>query len=77
VVRVASEKRGRHLQPLALLSGPHQGTIQDFRGPFPLSGAWWESPWQQSEWDVALPKNLLLQITYTPPHDWHLTGIYG
>jgi len=77
VVRVASEKRGRHLQPLALLSGPHQGTIQDFRGPFPLSGSWWESPWQQSEWDVALPKNLLLQVTHTPPHDWHLTGIYG
>ncbi|MDB0056534.1 hypothetical protein N9F36_05480, partial [Akkermansiaceae bacterium] len=64
-------------RPLALLTGPHQGTIREARGPFPLSGSWWEAAWQQSEWDIELPKNLLLQLTHTPPHDWHLTGIYG
>ena len=76
-VHVASEKRGRYPRPLALLTGPHQGTIREARGPFPLSGSWWEAAWQQSEWDIELPKNLLLQLTHTPPHDWHLTGIYG
>ena len=76
-VHVASEKQGRHPRPLALLTGPHQGTIREARGPFPLSGSWWEAAWQQSEWDIELPKNLLLQVTHTPPHDWHLTGVYG
>lgn len=76
-VHVAAAKEGRHPRPLALLSGPHQGRIKDTRGPFPISGSWWEAAWQQSEWDIELPKNLLLQLTHTPPHDWHLTGIYG
>lgn len=75
-INVASEKRGRFLHPLALLTGPHQGPIRKTRGPFPLSGSWWDENWQQAQWDVEL-KNILLQLTFTPPKKWTLTGIYG
>ncbi len=76
-VSVASEKRGAYLHPLALLSGPHQGPIHKTRGPFPLSGSWWQDSWQQAQWDIELPDSLLLQLTYTPPKNWQLTGIYA
>lgn len=75
-ISVASEKRGRFHHPLALLTGPHQGTIQNTRGPFPLSGSWWDTNWQQAQWDVEL-KDALLQLAFTPPKQWTLTGIYG
>jgi hypothetical protein len=74
---VASEKRDRHQQPLALLTGPHQGPIRKSRGPFPLSGSWWENGWQEAQWDVELDHALLLQLTFRPPETWHLTGIYA
>lgn len=76
-IHVASEKYGRHQRPLALLSGPHQGTVRQARGPFPLSGSWWENGWQQAQWDVELDQALLLQLTFLPPKNWHFTGIYA
>ena len=76
-INVASEKQARYPRPLALLSGPHQGPIQTTRGPFPLSGSWWQETWQQAQWDIELPDALLLQLTYTPPENWFLTGIYA
>ncbi|MDF1710756.1 MAG: DNA polymerase Y family protein [Akkermansiaceae bacterium] len=76
-IHVASEKRGRHHHPLALLTGPHQGQIHKARGPFPLSGSWWENGWQQAQWDVELQDSLLLQLAFLPPKQWHLTGIYA
>lgn len=64
-------------RPLALLGGPHPGTITHRRGPFPLSGNWW-SPvaWQQVEWDVQLAEGQLLRLAYRPPGDWRIEGIY-
>jgi len=76
-IHVASEKRGTHLHPLALLSGPYQGTIRRARGPFPLSGSWWENGWQQAQWDVELDDALLIQLAFLPPKKWQLTGIYA
>lgn len=76
-VNVASEKRGRFLHPLALLTGPYQGSIRKTRGPFPLSGTWWDQGWQEAQWDVELDDALLLQLAFVPPERWELTGIYG
>lgn len=76
-VHVASEKWNRHQRPLALLTGPHQGPIRKARGPFPLSGSWWENGWQEAQWDVELDQALLLQLSFKPPETWHLTGIYA
>jgi protein ImuB len=75
-LQVASEKRNRFLYPLALLTGPYQGSVLKTRGPFPLSGSWWDEGWQQIQWDIEL-KNTLLQLTFTPPKMWTLTGVYG
>ena len=76
-INVASEKRGRHHHPLALLTGPYQGPIHKTRGPFPLSGSWWENGWQQAQWDIELQNSILLQLTFSPPKKWHLMGIYA
>ncbi|MFT7173667.1 MAG: protein ImuB [Paracoccaceae bacterium] len=76
-VNVASEKQGHYQHPLALLTGPHQGQIRRARGPFPLSGSWWQNGWQQAQWDVELADSLLLQLTFLPPRKWHLTGVYA
>lgn len=77
-VHVACESRGRHPRPLALLDGPHQGSIVDTRGPFPLSGHWWDPTdrWKRTEWDVELPGHTLLRLAHLPPDTWQLEGVY-
>ena len=76
-IHVASDKHGPYHRPLALLTGPHQGSIRKTRGPFPLSGSWWDHGWQEIQWDVELDHALLLQLTFQPPTTWLLTGIYA
>ena len=77
-VAVASELRAGRPWPLALLSGPHPGRIVDWRGPFPVSGAWWEpaAAWQRLEWDIQLDSRQLLRLVYQTPDCWHLEGTY-
>ena len=77
-IHVASEPRGPHHHPLALLDGPHPGRIIGTRGPFPLSGHWWNPTdrWQHVEWDLQLPNKPLLRLAHLPPHQWQLEGIY-
>ncbi len=76
-VTVMSEKRGKIDHPLAILTGPHRGTIRKTAGPYPLSGNWWDRTWQQTQWDIQLPQNHLLQLTHTPPDTWQITGTYN
>ncbi|MDA0768564.1 MAG: hypothetical protein O3A92_17265, partial [Verrucomicrobia bacterium] len=77
-IHVASEPRGRHHHPLALLDGPHQGPVINTLGPFPLSGHWWNPAdrWQHTEWDIELQNNSLLRLAHLPPHTWQLEGLY-
>ena len=77
-VHVACEPGARFPRPLALLTGPHRGSIAAVHGPFPLSGHWWNSPerWQRVEWDLQLANQTLLRLTCQPPEDWLLEGIY-
>lgn len=78
-VAVASEWREQRPWPLALLTGPHVGRIVAWRGPFPVSGAWWDpvGAWQRLEWDVQLEDRNLLRLVYQPPERWQLDGNYG
>ncbi|MBK1825821.1 hypothetical protein [Haloferula rosea] len=78
-VAVASEKRGRHPHPLALLTGPHRGQIAHLHGPFPLSGEWWnpDKQWQHLEWDLQLDSGHLLRLAHHPPKTWQLQGRYS
>lgn len=64
--------------PLALLSGPYTGPIQDLRGPYRSSSQWWdpEAEWKRAEWDVRLPQQQIVRLVYTPPDQWQLDGIY-
>ncbi len=76
-IRVATDPAGSPPRPLALLGGPHAGTVVASRGPFPVSGNWWsERPWQQLEWDVQLDTGRLLRLAHHPPDDWRIEGLY-
>ena len=77
-INVASELRGRHHHPLALLTGPHRGPITTTHGPFPLSGSWWDphERWQHVEWDLQLANQTLLRLVHKAPHRWLLEGVY-
>ena len=77
LVKIVAEKDGDFLRPLALLTGPHQGPVKQARGPFPLSGNWWERSWRQAQWDIEMDNSLLLQLIHSPPDRWELTGTYG
>ncbi|MGC6427175.1 MAG: DNA polymerase Y family protein [Akkermansiaceae bacterium] len=76
-IQVMTEKRGRFRRPLAVLTGPHQGRILQCRGPFPLSGNWWDRRWQEMQWDVELEQRRLFQLTEKSAGEWLLSGIYG
>ena len=77
-IHVATEPGNRFPHPLALLTGPHPGSISAVHGPFPLSGHWWDPSerWQRIEWDIQLTDRTLLRLSHQPPA-WFLEGVYG
>ncbi|MEO8617146.1 MAG: hypothetical protein ABI600_18555 [Luteolibacter sp.] len=77
-IAVAHEPAGMKPRPLALLTGPHPGQIIDLRGPYPVSGTWWEpaGSWQRLEWDVQVAGHHLLRLVFKSPDRWQLDGIY-
>jgi protein ImuB len=64
--------------PMALLTGAYAGRIERSRGPFLLSGQWWEPAacWRRAEWDVE-SAGRLLRLARLPANHWQLEGIYG
>lgn len=78
-VAVASTGSRSRLRPLALLTGPHPGPITRLRGPFPLSGDWWNPgcAWQRIEWDIELESHHLFRLVFLPPDQWQLDGAYA
>ncbi len=75
---VAHSGQGLRTQPLALLTGPHAGSIRRTRGPFPVSGAWWHTPssWRRIEWDIELENRRLFRLALLPSDDWRIEGEY-
>jgi len=80
VVTTAPHARGTARLPIpaAVASGPRRGQIMRLRGPFLLSGAWWENAtaWRQAEWDAELDSGHLLRLAFLPPTSWRLEGCY-
>ena len=56
-----------------LIAGP----IEESRGPFRVSGKWWEKQWQIEEWDIHVQnKNILARIRKDSLMRWSLEGVY-
>jgi protein ImuB len=61
----------RHLQ-----SEKVRGKVVDQRGPFLLSGNWWnEKSWARAEWDMQLEDNALVRC-HEAEGTWRVDGIY-
>jgi protein ImuB len=61
----------RHLQ-----SEPVAGQIVDQRGPYLLSGNWWdEKAWARGEWDMQLENGEVVRA-HESEETWKLDGIY-
>ncbi len=77
-VAVAHEWTGTWPAPLALLNGPHPGSIAGCRGPYPVSGHWWEpgKAWRRLEWDIQMENRELLRLVFETPDRWQIDGIY-
>jgi protein ImuB len=57
-------------KPVLLQSNLISGRILEARGPWKLSGAWWDrTRWETNEWDVALDNGGLYRIAQKAP-DW-------
>ena len=53
------------------------GPIEESRGPFRVSGNWWEKQWQIEEWDIHVPnKDILARIRRDALMRWSLEGVY-
>jgi protein ImuB len=65
-------------RPIAILAGPIQGPLCDQRGPWLLSGEWWQKEhWACKEWDVRLEDGSLYRLAEVKRHQWVLAGVYG
>jgi protein ImuB len=78
-VAIAAETLHGIAIPKAILTGTHTGEIRNTRGPFPLSGDWWQpnSSWRRLEWDIELSSHQLLRLAHLPSSGWQLEGIYS
>lgn len=54
-----------------------RGSIRDYRGPWILSGHWWdEGRWSRREWEIEVENAGLFHLT-EEEKCWHVEGIYG
>lgn len=62
--------------PNYLHSAPLEGAVVAHRGPFRLSGDWWEQGgWAREEWDVEIGERGLYRLLHTAK-GWFIEGIY-
>jgi len=68
-----------HGIPISLHSPMIQGNIIDRRGPWYLSGDWWDARqrWAVEEWDIQLQSGDILRLSKKPPEDWEIEGLYS
>ncbi|MCB1211365.1 MAG: DNA polymerase Y family protein [Verrucomicrobiales bacterium] len=63
--------------PTKVDAGEIQGRILQDRGPWLLSGNWWEpESWSRREWDVQLTTGALCKLVYVGG-DWLLEGVWA
>jgi protein ImuB len=62
--------------PVRLVSAAGHGGIRAARGPYQLSGDWWDrQPWSREEWDVELAAGQLYRLSQQPD-GWFVEGVY-
>jgi protein ImuB len=62
--------------PVRLSSAAGHGGIRAARGPYQLSGDWWDrQPWSREEWDVELAEGQLFRLSQQPD-GWFVEGVY-
>jgi len=63
-------------KPRQLESEISRGEVVDRKGPYVLSGQWWDQQaWRRSEWDLQLNDGAVLRC-HESPSGWELDGIY-
>jgi protein ImuB len=64
-------KKPRHLE------GENcRGQVVDRKGPYALSGQWWDDhAWRRTEWDIQLNDGVVLRC-HESPSGWAIDGIY-
>jgi protein ImuB len=63
-------------KPAHLRSAQINGEVADQRGPYLLSGNWWnEKPWARAEWDLQLDDGVVLRCHETEG-TWKTDGVY-
>jgi len=77
-VRVQSRRELRVEHPASIDGGRWKSTaIVASRGPWVLSGDWWEvHPWSRLEWDVQLANGELGRLAKCK-RQWFMEGVYG
>ena len=66
-------------RPIRWEGGPREGIIHRLRGPWIVSGHWWEeeSRWGGIEWDAELEGGGVFRLVRRAPgRDWFLEGVY-
>ena len=67
-----SENIPAHIQS----AGKINGKVADQRGPYLLSGNWWdEKSWARAEWDLQL-ENGALCLGHRTGETWEVDGVY-
>jgi len=63
-------------EPAHFQSGALQGEVTARKGPYHLSGSWWdEKTWERAEWDLEMENGALCQC-HSREGKWELDGIY-
>jgi protein ImuB len=67
-------------KPVLMQSNLISGRILEVRGPWKLSGNWWDrTRWETMEWDIELDNGGLYRIaqkTANTPETWEVVGVY-
>lgn len=63
-------------KPVHLHSAQINGKVEDQRGPYLLSGKWWDEKWWAwAEWDVQLEEGMICRSSHNE-NGWQIEGIY-
>jgi protein ImuB len=63
-------------EPVRMMSAAGGGGISARRGPYQLSGDWWDNQaWSREEWDVELASGQLYRLSHQA-EGWFVEGVY-
>jgi protein ImuB len=66
----------RENRPVLLRSSPFTGPITKARGPWRISGNWWDNQtWARDEWDIQTRDGVAYRLALQN-QDWFVEGIY-